>query len=335
MKLTAILHKFKLIYLLWLAAPLLLWWALRDIHWAQVWAAVARLGLWQIAVLVAINILTLLSFTGRWWLILRALGYTIPYLTLTGYRTASFGVSYFTPGPQFGGEPLQVYLVERNHSVPGPAAAAATALDKILELLINFLFLAAGIALIGEWRLFPGWSGSNVLGAMLILLALPVGFLAASWAGWHPFTRLMRRAPQRVAQAAAYQRALRVVEESEKEVSQLCRERPATLIGAVVITVVSWFLILAEYWLGMYFLGLSLTPMQLMTAVTINRLAFLAPLPGGLGALESSQVLAMTVLGLPPASGVSQGLVIRTRDVMVGLVGLWIGWRAGRRRTNG
>ena len=79
-----ILHKFKPIYLLWLLVPLLLWWALKDIRRAEVWAAVARLGLWQIAALIAINILTLLSFTGRWWLILRALGYTIPYLTLTG-----------------------------------------------------------------------------------------------------------------------------------------------------------------------------------------------------------------------------------------------------------
>jgi len=145
----------------------------------------------------------------------------------------------------------------------------------------------------------------------------------------------MRRMPERVVQAAAYQRALRVVEESEKEVSQFCREKPMTLIWAVIVSMFSWVLILAEYWLGMHFLGLNLTPMQLMTAVTINRLAFLAPLPGGLGALESSQVLAMTVLGLDPAIGVSQGLVIRTRDVMIGLVGLWIGWRAGRRMTNG
>ena len=335
MSLTTILHKFKPIYLLWLLVPLLLWWALKDIRRAEVWAAVARLGLWQIAALIAINILTLLSFTGRWWLILRALGYTIPYLTLTGYRTASFGVSYFTPGPQFGGEPLQVYLVERSHGVPGPVAAAATALDKILELLINFLFLAAGIALIGQWRVFPGLSGSGAPGAMVILLALPIGFLAASWAGWHPLTWLMRRMPERVVQAAACQRALRVVEESEKEVSQFCREKPMTLIWAVLVSMFSWVLILAEYWLGMHFLGLNLTPMQLVVAVTINRLAFLAPLPGGLGALESSQVLAMTVLGLDPAIGVSQGLVIRARDVMIGLVGLWIGWRAGRRMTNG
>jgi hypothetical protein len=320
MKLATILHKFKPVYLLWLVVPLLLWWALKDIRWNDVWSAVARLGLWQIAALVAINVITLLSFSGRWWLILRVQGYRIPYLTLTAYRVASFGVSYFTPGPQFGGEPLQVYLLTRNHGLPGPAAIAATVLDKIMELLINFLFLALGIMLIGQWQLLPDLSSQYAIGAIVGLFMALAGL---SWAGWMPVARFTRRLPERAARA---------VEESERQAAQFFREQPGALAGAILVSVVSWGFILGEYWLAMSFLGLDLTMPQLVTAVTINRIAFLAPLPGGLGALESSQVLAMTVLGLDPAFGVSQGLIIRARDVLVGLCGLWFGWQAARKR---
>lgn len=327
-----ILLKFKPFDLLWLIVPLLLWWALKDIRWAVVWAAVGRLAAWQIAVLVAINGVTLCGLSGMWWLILRAQGFRISYLTLVGYRVASFGVSYFTLGPQFGGEPLQVYLLARNHAVPGPAAAAATALDKVLELSINFLFLATGIVLAGQWRLLPGFSQGSALLAMLVLSGLVAAFLAATYLGWLPVTRLLASIPVR---SIGYERAVAALKESEQHMSSFCHEQPATLAAAVGVAVTTWGLMLLEYWMGMYFLGLPLTLQQLIVAMTLNRMAFLAPLPGGLGALESSQVLAMTILGLDPAIGVSQGLIIRARDVMVGLVGLGIGWKAGRPGNRG
>jgi uncharacterized protein (TIRG00374 family) len=321
-------RRLHLFHLLWLFAPLLLWLALRDIDFASVLAALGRLGLWQIAALVLLNALTLLSFSGRWWIILRAQGHPVPYLTLARYRTAAFGVSYFTPGPQFGGEPLQVYLLQRNHNMPGPAAAAATAIDKALELLVNFAFLGFGLWVIVQQNIVPGLANGNVAGGMLAALALPLGFLAMAWLGWSPLTRLMRLLPIR---SPRYQQACQAARESESQVTQFCRRQPASLLWALAFSIWSWGLILFEYWLSMSFLGLPLTPLQLAVALTINRLAFLAPLPGGLGALESGQVLAMTALGLPAAVGLTQSLIIRARDVAVGGLGLWWGSRAAAR----
>ena len=92
--------------LVWLALPLLLWWALRDISLAEVVDTLSGLGLTQLALLASFNLFATLFFSSRWWLILRALGYRVPYLSLLGYRTAAFSISYFTPGTQFGGKPL-------------------------------------------------------------------------------------------------------------------------------------------------------------------------------------------------------------------------------------
>jgi uncharacterized protein (TIRG00374 family) len=326
-----ILPKFKPVTLIWLAAPPLVWWALKDIPMAEVWAAVARLSGWQVGALVALNLLTLFSFSGMWWLILRSLGYRLPYLTLVGYRAASFGVSYFTLGPQFGGEPLQVYLLVRNHAVPGPAAAAATALDKMLELSVNIVLLAIGILLVGQWSLLPSLTGQGAMLGVLLLLVLLAAFLSLVYSGRLPLTRLMQSIPVR---SERYRRAAAAVEESEQHMARFCREHPATLAAALGVAVATWGLMMVEYWTGMYFLGLPFTARQLIVAMTINRLAFLAPLPGGLGALEGSQVLAMSVLGLNPALGISHGLIIRARDVVVGLAGIGIGWRSGRDRSS-
>ncbi len=80
-----------------------------------------------------------------------------------------------------------------------------------------------------------------------------------------------------------------------------------------------------EYWLILQLLGTELTLLQTLAALAMARLAILFPLPGGLGVLEASQVVAMTVLGLDPAIGLSAGALIRLRDVQLGGLGLWWG----------
>ena len=72
-------------------------------------------------------------------------------------------------------------------------------------------------------------------------------------------------------------------------------------------------------WLALQFLGLDL-PVE--GVVTAARLAILLPFPAALGALELSQVLALTALGFGAAEGAAMGLLIRARDLSSGGVGL-------------
>ena len=106
------------IYLFWLLVPVLLWWALRDIRLVEIWATMRSLKLWQLFVLAVINAGIILLNGGRWWLILRTQGNPVPFIPVSGYRLISFGISYFTPGPQFGGEPAQIYYLQKRHGVP-------------------------------------------------------------------------------------------------------------------------------------------------------------------------------------------------------------------------
>ncbi len=95
------------------------------------------------------------------------------------------------------------------------------------------------------------------------------------------------------------------------------------MFQALALSLLSWGLLLSELWLAVRFLGPSLTWLQLIAILTAARVAFLLPLPGGLGTLEASQVLAFQAIGLDPAMGLSLSLVIRARDALFGGVGLW------------
>jgi hypothetical protein len=59
---------------------------------------------WQISLLFVLNVLIYALISLRWWLIVRAEKRDVSFFPLLATRVAVFGVSYFTLGPQVGGQ---------------------------------------------------------------------------------------------------------------------------------------------------------------------------------------------------------------------------------------
>ncbi|WP_420629004.1 lysylphosphatidylglycerol synthase transmembrane domain-containing protein [Candidatus Leptofilum sp.] len=300
---------------IWGVALLVLWLVVRSVPLREVGRTLALLQGWQLVVLLFLNGLVLLGLNGRWWLLLRGLGYKLPFGSLLGHRLAAFGVSYFTPGPHFGGEPVQVLLVERQHGVPRAGAIAAVSLDKTVELLLNFGFLVFGVALVVQTGLLGGAVGGQTAVWVLLLLLPPMLYLWRIWLGGQPITKLLR--------IVKLERWVTAVSASEIQMNTLCQQNPGALLGAIGISVLSWGLMIIEFYAMATFLGVSLSLVQLIALLTAARLAYLLPLPGGLGTLEASQVWALGLMGFNPAAGLGLSLLIRLRDVLLGLLGLW------------
>jgi uncharacterized protein (TIRG00374 family) len=315
----------------WAAALGLLAWSLRAASPATLWEAVRNLPASGLLLLLVVNALVLLSFSLRWWLLLRAAGHRLPFLKLTAYRTAAFGLSYFTPGPQFGGEPLQVLLVRR-HAVPAETAVAAVIVDKSIELLVNLLLLVAGLLFALRQPLLQELLGDGAAGGTLALLALlaalPLLYLAALARGWYPLAALSRRLPlfQR-----RFTRALQGLLATETRTGRLCRETPWALLAALAASLFSWLLLFLEFRIMLQVVGLPADWRSVILLLTGVRLAILLPLPAGLGAMEAALVLLLGRLGLAPEAGLTAALLIRTRDTLVGGVGLLYGLRLLRR----
>ena len=88
----------KLKALLWIPVPLLLFWAIKDIQFTELFSHLGKLTPLQIAALLAVNITFVLILTLRWAVILRGLGAPTAIARLLSYRLAGYAVSYLTPG---------------------------------------------------------------------------------------------------------------------------------------------------------------------------------------------------------------------------------------------
>jgi glycosyltransferase 2 family protein len=301
----------------------LLWWAVREIPIPEIFATLLRLSPIALLGLALLNVLILLLFTGRWWIVMRALGYRLPFLSLTFYRLAGFGISYFTPGPQVGGEPLQIHLLHRRHRVTGASAVAGVSLDKLIELLANLSFLIFGLILVFRGQLL---SSSRLLLLLSTgLLTLPIIYISLLRLSSRPVAWFLMQLSFLGQLWPAFERARHQVISVEEQVSALVRHKPKALIGALLLSFATWILMIFEYWLTIRILGVYMQPAQVIAALTAARLAFLLPVPAGLGVLEAGQVAAMHLLGFDPVVGISASLLIRARDITLGAVGLWFG----------
>src|SRR5512133_2905664 len=213
----------------------LLYFALRNAPLLEIWNVLHRLKLWQIASLSAINISMYLLITLRWWIIARARNKNIPYFPLVLIRVAVFGISYFTLGPQVGGEPLQVYYLQRKYGMTYTRATSTVIMDKLLEFLANFFLLVIGLTAILEAGILSTNAGKSLVGltgvvVMVAILLWPFIHIALMVRRIYPLGIVLRAGFSRFGNP----RWMRFVIATEQMAGRFCRRKPWALWSAAV-----------------------------------------------------------------------------------------------------
>ncbi|HUH99314.1 MAG TPA: lysylphosphatidylglycerol synthase transmembrane domain-containing protein [Anaerolineales bacterium] len=303
----------------------LLYFALRNAPLEQIRNSLRRLQFWQIVVILAIDLIIYIFTTARWWLIVQAANRAISYPAMIGVRISVFGISYFTIGPQVGGEPLQVIYLQRKYGLSYTRATSTVVMDKLLELLANFILLLFGLTGFVRVGLLSK-NGSPPLAGLIglsLLVAWPLIHILLLYRGIYPLSALLQAMPFHPST-----KALRFLRACEHLAGRFCRRQTRALLAAVCVSMVAAAGMVSEYFLMTSFLHIRLPFWQTVAAWAAGWLSFLVPLPGGLGALEASQVFAMGFFGISAASAVGMALLMRARDLVIGGLGLFLAGRS-------
>ncbi len=308
---------------------LLLWWALRKAPLAEIWVAIRQLHLWQVAVILSLNALFYVVATLRWWTIIQAESKHVPFFPLLGVRISVFGVSYFTLGPQVGGEPLQVLALQRRYGLTYTHATATVLMDKLLEFLVDFFMLAVGLTAILRVGVLAetGWQFSGDLVLLAFLVFWPPLHIILLYNRHYPLSGLVRRIPF-IRKNSKPVRFLRV---AEQLAGRFCQRHPRRLLAAIGFSVLAGSGMLLDYALMTSFLNIHLTFWKMTAGWMMGWISLVMPLPGGLGALEASQVLTLGRFGFSAAIALSLTLVMRARDMLIGGLGLLLAGSSGFR----
>jgi uncharacterized protein (TIRG00374 family) len=298
------------------------------LHPERMMAGLAGIRGWGVAGLVVINLVILLTTTGRWWRILSAYGHRIAPFRLAAYRVAAGAVSYVTPGTQFGGEPLQAFLLVDREGVPADVAAAGVLIERAMEFALNGLLVAGCLVwwVLAPFSSTPEGLAANLarragVGAVLVAagtLAAAVFWIRKAVRRGHTGHVRERRLPGPV------RRLGRILRGTGARIAGLFREDPAALWAALGLGLINCGFVVGEFHLLYGAVGLWLPVQQLLLVMAAARIGLWVPVPGGMGALEAGQLAAAQLLGIPGEAAMAVCLLIRVRDFLVCTAGLYL-----------
>jgi MFS family permease len=165
------------------------------------------------------------------------------------------------------------------------------------------------------------FNDSQLVGSLVPLLGLlliPPLHITLLLLGKHPLSAIAGFIQTRIGR----KKFLRLIIVSEHLAGTFTRRHFGSMLAAILASALAMTCMWAEYWLMARFISINLSGVQALAGLTIVQLAFMLPLPAGLGALEASQVFIMGAMGFPPAAGLTMSLLMRGRDILFGGLGL-------------
>ncbi len=314
----------QLTILLWLISLSLAAWTLTQLPIADITTSFATLSTTQWIFWLGLNGLIIFILTLRWQLLTQALLAPVNLAKLLLIRQAGQTVSFITPGPQFGGEPLQIYWLYK-YGLSLRKAFLSLGLDRFFELWVNFSVLLLAVLLllsgignnslgIGDWQ--------TTLMPLLLLLGL---MFSLAW--------LLIKQPQWISNrlervAARWQHNPRLHNINQHwqslgdDLRIALRTQKVRFLLAAVLSLLGWTGLLGELYLILRFVGIEADLYSFLLILVAMRMALLLPMPGGVGTLEASVLWSFHTLNLPASAALGLIALMRTRDAIILLIGL-------------
>lgn len=305
-----------------------------------VWEELRAVGGWGLLAVLGNVVLSFLSWTLSWLLLLRGAGIGLPWKRVIAPMLAASAVTYLTPSAYLGGEPVRVYWVAKE---TGVSLARVTATVMVERLFAGVSLLA--FAGIGGFFAFisPNVSladkGAMGLGFGLMTLLLVLG--TVSFMGNRQWLSRSLRALGRLFPWRGFlPRLAASASEMERQIYEVFARCPGHALAAFLLQLVTVFLNYIRPQVFFYFTRQALfTFPQLSLFFTLNAFigAFLWVTPGGLGLADGGRAGVFKLLGIPVASAFAYNLLFRFVEFLQVALGLYLlmrqgllRWRTGR-----
>lgn len=310
--------------LLWLLALSLGIWTLAQLPLDAIAHSISSLTFSQWILWFGLNGLIIFLLIWRWHLLTQAFNARITFWSLLLIRQAGQAVSFITPGPQFGGEPLQIYWLYK-YGLPLRKALLSLGVDRFFELWVNFSVLLFAVLIL----LIANNNNDNTIGnwqsaAIPLLIFLSLMFALAWILLAQP--RWLNQRLERAAVRWKHNHRISHINEHWQQLGDDLRLalqiQKWRLLAAILLSLLSWVGLLGELWMILNFVGIETTLHKFLLILVAMRMALLLPMPGGVGTLEASVLWSFHMLNLPASAAIGLIALMRLRDGVVLLFGL-------------
>lgn len=266
-------------------------------------------------------ITTLLFFTQAWRLqiVLGAYKKSVGFWTLLRQGIAGFALSYVTPAVRIGGEPLKIYMLNKENKIDMKTGTSAVIMDKFIEFTGTLIYGIISLTLLIFLDV------PNFIRIMLGL-ALLAGFLVLSstyyWTlkkGPGPFTNLFELL--KIYRFPKFRKIKGAVAHVEKKMEDFFRKHKKEFFWGCATYLVYGVLTVFEAKYLLLAIGIETNLTELLIIIVIWGAINFVPVPAGLGFHEASQTGLFALLKGSGALGFAFALVTRIRQIFFTALG--------------
>ena len=305
--------------LIWFTAVVLLICTVLELPIGDMLQRINAISISAWVTLFCVNLVILFLGVKRWQILSRTFDIEISFARLFIIRQAGSTFSFVTPGPQFGGEPLQAYWLYCDQEIPLDNTIALIGADRFIEIFVNFSFLFLGLLLIVQEKI-----QADLYNAFLFVsfsLICLIAFLSLLFCKHRFIVKVLFSLYGQIFQKASNKdQEERIISGVSAIFSKVEKEK-LRVSFAIFIGAIGWLALIFELYLMMSALNLAPDFYEIVFVMLGIRIALLMPIPGGIGTIEASLMWSFGILGI---SLVGAGGVIalnRIRDLIILAIG--------------
>ena len=306
---------------IWIFASALILVTIKELPFAELGSRLKDITLMSWIILLVVNVAILFLAVKRWQVLAQIFGIQLPLSYFFKLRQAGSLVSFLTPGPQFGGEPLQVFWLNQNHAIPLDVGIATVGIDRFLETVINLFILLLCIIfiLLTDIEVDLYRALLFILSTLMVIIISVAIFIKKS--NW-----LMKMFNYLIAkffnEDLLLEKNGRKTPSKANQILTTIKSNKSKLFCALTLALVGWLALMLELYLMLGALNLAPTLYDVVLIMLGIRLALLMPIPGGLGTIEASLLWSFGILELTLAGAGGIIAISRSRDILLLLVGM-------------
>ncbi len=259
--------------------------------------------------------------TWRWQIILKSQGvHHISFWKLNNYRLVGQGVSFLTPSGKLGGEPVRAGLTSSRENISFEKSLSSVLIDRTIDISSALAFFSIGVMILLLSFVIPAAIATILVVVCIIALILIITFNYRMLKG-KPFFHYLFRflGLSRIKKLEKFEEKLVDV---EALIIKFYYEDKKYFFYALGISMLSWILMFVEYKIAALMVGHNLTPLQIFLVFSFIGIAYMVPVPMGIGSLEASQITAFSLLGISSAAGLALSFLVRLKDLFIAIIGV-------------
>lgn len=290
----------------------------------EILAGFKRLSWWKYLIILGISTITQLATATRWHLVLHSLDIKPKFTTTFFSRLAGHAVSFVTPVAEFGGAPARAYCIKNEQNASFGRSLTSAIIDNLLELIVQMIFISGTLfyfvlrfSLPAKLELIITLIFIFGIGVFIFSFRMLIGKSVLK-----SFFNFLESLIRGESKTISFLR--KKIIKGEGIMIDFFSNNKKVFIQTILLGFLTYLSSAFEIFVLTRLMGFQFTILQVLLIKVILNVAFIFPLPAGLGASEWLQAGYFGLIGATGGAGIAFSLLFKSVNAVWALVGVML-----------